>query len=62
MFFVNAASIDPEMLNAISGGLLAAEYKFPAACLFLHVTFREILEGNFLAICSPSMRKYSAFR
>src|SRR4051794_34193841 len=60
--FVNAASIDPEVLAGIFTGLISAEANLVIASLALPNTFQKILEGDFIAIRSPSVRKHGILR
>jgi len=60
--FLDAASVDPEELQAIMSSLLSAEADLGIACFALACTVYYIFKGNLFVNRTPSMRKNSIWR
>jgi hypothetical protein len=53
---IDAASIDPEVAQALTSSLLPTERDLPISILLGARTFGSVFQGNFVALVSPCVR------
>ena len=55
--FVDAAGVDPEVLQAVFPGLIATELDLLVAMLILARAIYQVFEGELLVLWAPSVRQ-----